>query len=359
MSISRRDFLLSAASAAGLGLSAPAAPAASSYSAGRRRLGYGAAVTLADLDADPRLGAAVTKYCSAIVPVYELKWGTLRPQRDVFDFEKADRLSQFARDNQLSMRGHCLVWYYGLPDWTREIATAAEAERELVKHIETVVSHYRGRLTSWDVLNEPIPDKVAGPTDRRECFWSRFLGQRYIDVAYRAAAAADPDARLTVNEYDIEFVEDPFPLKREAFRRFDLQHARRGHAASRRRAAMPSQRREEDRQRRRGAIRRRNAARRARRLCDRARRQRSRSAGADRRSATPSSRLKSRDVLQAISAAGPIDTLLTWGLSDRFSWISQMFPRADRLPNRPLPLDADFQPKPFMATLERFTRAAA
>ena len=152
---------------------------------------------MADLDADPRLGAAVTKYCSAIVPVYELKWGTLRPQRDVFDFEKADRLSQFARDNQLSMRGHCLVWYYGLPDWTREIATPAEAERELVKHIETVVSHYRGRLTSWDVLNEPIPDKVAGPTDRRECFWSRFLGQRYIDVAYRAAAAADPDARLS------------------------------------------------------------------------------------------------------------------------------------------------------------------
>ena len=101
MSISRRDFLLTAASAAGLGFRAQAAPAASSYSAGRRRLGYGAAVTLADLDAEPRLGAAVTKYCSAIVPVYELKWGTLRPQRDVFDFEKADRLSQFARDNQL------------------------------------------------------------------------------------------------------------------------------------------------------------------------------------------------------------------------------------------------------------------
>ena len=313
---------------------------------------------MADLDADPRLGAAVTKYCSAIVPVYELKWETLRPQRDVFDFEKADRLSQFARDNQLSMRGHCLVWYYGLPDWTREIATAAEAERELVKHIETVVSHYRGRLTSWDVLNEPIPDKVAGPTDRRECFWSRFLGQRYIDVAYRAAAAADPDVRLTVNEYDIEFVEDPFPLKREAFRRLIFSMLDAGtplHAVGLQCHLDGARKIDSD-----------GVARFVEEMrlsgldvyvteldvndCDLP-------APIEERDAIVAAKV--RDVLQAISAAGPIDTMLTWGLSDRFSWISQMFPRADRLPNRPLPLDADFQPKPFMATLERFTRAAA
>lgn len=357
MSISRRDFLLSAASAAGLGLSAPSS-AASSYSAGRRRLGYGAAVTLADLDAEPRLGAAVTKYCSAIVPVYELKWGTLRPQRDVFDFEKADRLSQFARDNQLSMRGHCLVWYYGLPDWTREIATPAEAERELVKHIETVVSHYRGRLTSWDVLNEPIPDKVAGPTDRRECFWSRFLGQRYIDVAYRAAAAADPAARLTINEYDIEFVDDPFPLKREAFRRLIFSMLEKGtplHAVGLQCHLSGARRIDSD-----GVAR----------FVEEMRlsgldvyvteldiNDRDLPAPIDERDAIVAAQV--RDVLQAISAGGPIGALLTWGLSDRFSWISQMFPRPDRLPNRPLPLDADFQPKPFMATLERFTRAAA
>ena len=358
MSISRRDFLLTAASAAGLGLSAQTAWAASSYSAGRRRLGYGAAVTLADLDADPRLGAAVTKYCSAIVPVYELKWGTLRPQRDVFDFEKADRLSQFARDNRLSMRGHCLVWYYGLPDWTREITTPAEAERELVKHIETVVSHYRGRLTSWDVLNEPIPDRVAGPTDRRECFWSRFLGQRYIDVAFRAAAAADPDVRLTVGEYNIEFFVEESPLKREAFRRLIFSMLEKGtplHAVGLQCHLSGVKQIDSD-----------GVARFVEEMrlsgldvyvteldvndCELP-------APIDERDAIVAAKV--RDVLQAISAGGPIDTLLTWGLSDRFSWINQMFPRGDRLPNRPLPLDADFQPKPFMATLERFTRAAA
>ena len=101
--------------------------------------------------------------------------------------------SQFARRHGLTMRGHSLVWYYALPDWTREIASAAEAERELFHHIETVVSHYRGQLTSWDVLNEPIPDRRSSPIPIvANAVWSHFLGQRYIDVAFRAAAAADP-----------------------------------------------------------------------------------------------------------------------------------------------------------------------
>jgi endo-1,4-beta-xylanase len=65
------------------------------------------------------------------------------------------------------------------------------------------------------------------------------------------------------------------------------------------------------------------------------------------------------DVLSAISAPAPIDTLLTWGLSDRYSWITQMFPRADHTPNRPLPLDAEFQPKRFMTAIEKFTRPLA
>ena len=357
MTLSRREFLGAAVSAAACTLNSAPTSATPAAAPRHRRAGYGAAVATVDLDADPGFADVVAQYCTEIVPAYELKWETLRPKRDAFAFEKGDRLLDFARRRGLKMRGHNLVWYYGLPAWANDIADAATAERELVRHIETVVSHYRGKLTSWDVVNEPIPDNPTEPSARRECLWSRFLGQDYIKIALKAAAAADPAARLTLNEYDIEFAEDPFPMKREAFRRLILSLLEAGaplHAVGvqchlrgakaidfdglalfveEMRAAgldiyvteldvididLPAPAAERD------AI-----------------------VGA-----------QAERVLSAIASAGPIDTLLTWGLSDKYSWISHSFPRADHLPNRPLPLDDHFRPKPLMAAIEKFTRAA-
>lgn len=356
MNLSRRAFLQAAASTAALAGSAGAASAGPAGLSQGKAL-YGAAVALADIESDPRLGVAVRQYCKQIVPVYELKWEHLRPARDAFRFDKGDTLLQFARDNDLAMRGHCLVWYYGLPAWTREIADAAEAERELARHIDTVVAHYRAELTSWDVVNEPIPDNAQSDRDRRPCFWSNFLGDRYVDFALRAAAAADPHVKLTINEYDIEFAEDPFPMKRAALRRLAFELLDRGaplHAVGLQCHLRGGKRIDVD-----------GLARFVGEL---------RAAGLDvyvteldvndyelpgdvaERDAIVARQVD--DVLSAISSAGPLDTILTWGLSDRYSWIPQMFPRADKLPNRPLPLDAAFRPKPFMATLEKFTRAA-
>ncbi len=353
MLISRRAFTSGAAAVVG-----SAAMAAPSVAPRRRRAGYGAAVTWFDLQRDVEFAASVVEHCTQIVPVYELKWGTLRPRRDVFDFDLGDKLLGFATENQMTMRGHNLVWYYGLPEWTKEISSAVEAERELVKHIDAVVSHYRGRLTSWDVVNEPIPDDVARPSDRRECLWSRFLGQRYIEIAYRAAAAADPQARLVLNEYDVEFADNPFPIKRAALKQLafglldagaplhviGLQcHLNGGEpidieGLSRfveelRLAGLDVYVTELD-------------------VNDQGL-----PAPMDERDAIVARH--ANDALSAITASGPLDNLLTWGLSDRHSWISQMFPRHDGLPNRPLPLDADLRPKALMSTLDRFTHAAA
>lgn len=351
MPISRRQFVY-AAVATGFAAAASAAPLV------RRRKGYGAAVTLDDLQAEPRLAQAINQYCTEIVPVYELKWGPLRPSRDAFAFERADALLAFAEGNRLKMRGHNLVWYYGLPDWTKDIHSAAEAERELVHHIETVASHYRGRLTSWDVVNEPIPDWAPTPEARRDCLWSSFLGQRYIELAFRTAHAADPDVRLVVNEYDVEHVGPRFEKKRAALRRlvFDLLDAGAPlHAVGLQchlRGATPI-----DRDGVSAFV------------------AEMRGEGLDvyvteldvidqDLPAAPAARdaivaAQVEAVLEAVTAPAPLDTLLTWGLSDRFTWMTQTLPRADHIPNRPLPLDADFQPKPFMATIERFTRAAA
>src|SRR5579859_3992577 len=105
MKIDRRQFIAGSLAAAASTAVRAAPPAASARS---RRDGYGAAVTLADLQSDVRLKDAVTKYCTQIVPVYELKWPTLRPDPHTFAFEKADALLDFARLNGLTMRGHNL-----------------------------------------------------------------------------------------------------------------------------------------------------------------------------------------------------------------------------------------------------------
>ena len=355
MNPSRREFLGSGLAAAAW-LTLPGARAASALT--RRRSGFGAAVAWADLHADPDLAEAVKTYCTQIVPVYELKWGPLRPTRDAFAFGPADALVDFAERNEMKMRGHNLVWYYGLPDWTREIASPAEAERELTRHIETVVSHYRGRLASWDVVNEPIPDNPKSSRDRRETLWTHFLGESYAGIAFRVAAAADPNARLVVNEYDVEFADPTSQMKRAALRRFALDLLDSGaplHAIG-----MQCHLRG-DRPIDRDGVTRFVAEMRDEGLdvyvTELDVQDQYLPAPAAERDAIVAQRVQ--DVLSAISAPAPIGTLLTWGLSDRYSWISQMFPRPDHTPNRPLPLDAGFQPKPFMAAIEKFTRPLA
>ena len=184
----------------------------------QRRPGFGAAATLWDLQADPRLGEAISTYCTQVVPVLELKWPMLRPDAHTFAFERADAILDFAQKNDLTMRGHALAWYHDIPDWTKQIKDSKGVERAYVDHISTVVSYYKDKLTSWDVVNEPIPDNPKSVTDRRDTFWTQHLGNRWIPLAFRTAAAADPFVKLAINEYDIESAKDSFIAKRAAYR---------------------------------------------------------------------------------------------------------------------------------------------
>jgi endo-1,4-beta-xylanase len=320
----------------------------------RRKIAYGAAVALDDLNVDPRLGRAIANACTQIVPVSELKWSALRPAPDRFAFEKADAIARFAIDNGLEMRGHTLVWYAEMPDWTNEIDSEFAAEHALREHIERVVSRYRGLIKSWDVVNEVIPDLVSEVTDRRPSLWSRHLGNRYIPLAFRIAAEVDPDAQLVLNEYDIEFATPTSRKKRAAFRHLVLElkdagvpisavglqcHLRgelpididgvAAFVAEMRASGIACLVTELD-------------------VMDQ-----EMPAPEPQRDALIASKVS--DVLSAVTAAGPIDAVLTWGISDRYSWIPYAAPRRDHRPNRPLPLDRDFQRKPFMDVIDQFT----
>jgi endo-1,4-beta-xylanase len=356
INISRRKLIagsVAAAASATIGN----APLLAAGAAGRRD-GFGAAVTLADLQSDARLKTALTRYCTQIVPVYELKWPTVRPDAHTFAFDKADALLDFAHQNGMTMRGHNLVWYADLPDWTKQIKDAASAERALRDHVSTVVSYYRGKLTSWDVVNEAVPEFPKRPTERRDSLWQSLLGDNYIRMAFRAAADADPDVQLTLNDYDTESVGERCAARRACFRNLVSDMMDKGtplHAVGLQAHLHGDLEIDTD------AL--------AKSVAE------FRSWGLEvivteldvddsklpapvaERDAIVAKRVS--DVLGSISSQAPLRSILTWGLADRYSWISQMFPRSDHLPVRPLPLDSDFHPKPFMDVITKFTREAA
>ena len=175
------------------------------------------------MTSDASYRAAVIANCQIVVPEGEMKWPDIHPARGEYQFEKADLLMDFARQNNIEVRGHTLAWYGGMPAWTAAIDSRVEAERELVDHIETVVSRYRGAIPSWDVVNEPLVDWPEGPTSLRPSIWTRQLGPDYLPIALRATAAVDPDAQLVLNEYDIEFGDQHIELERRDFLEKGLQ----------------------------------------------------------------------------------------------------------------------------------------
>jgi endo-1,4-beta-xylanase len=157
--LSRRQAILGSAGLAGTLASGtftgrPATATVASPVRANRRIPYGACVNLAPLQNESEYRIALETYCQQLTPEYGLFWDYLRPARGQFNFDFPDKVLAFADAHEMTMRGHTLVWYGAMPNWTKEVASAAEAERELTNHIEKVVSRYRGKIKTWNVVNE-------------------------------------------------------------------------------------------------------------------------------------------------------------------------------------------------------------
>jgi endo-1,4-beta-xylanase len=159
----------------------------------------GAAVSPHALRRDPRYGETLAREFNILVTENALKFSPLRPERERFYFDDADAIVAFAEENGMEVRGHTLVWHHALPAWLEKGGFEGDELREILEeHIHTVVSRYRGRVRYWDVVNEAIADGTAG---LRESLWSKGVGPDYVELAFRRAHAADPDARLFYNDY--------------------------------------------------------------------------------------------------------------------------------------------------------------
>jgi endo-1,4-beta-xylanase len=111
---------------------------------------------------------------------------------------------RFAQLAGQRLRGHNLCWHEGLPAWFKTTATKDNARLLLTQHIQTVAGHYRGQIHSWDVVNEAVEPADGRPDGLRKSPWLELIGPEYIELAFQTAAAADPQAKLTYNDYGIE-----------------------------------------------------------------------------------------------------------------------------------------------------------
>ncbi|QFQ99843.1 endo-1,4-beta-xylanase [Streptomyces phaeolivaceus] len=138
-----------------------------------------------------------------LTPGNAMKWGSVEPTRGNFNWTEADQIVAFAEAHDQDVRGHTLVWHSQNPSWlTNGTWTPAQLGTLMNDHIALEVGRYKGRLAAWDVVNEPFNEDGT----YRQTVWYNGLGADYIAQALTAARAADPAARLYINDYNVEGV---------------------------------------------------------------------------------------------------------------------------------------------------------
>jgi len=173
--------------------------------AAEKGLLYGTTIAATQITGDPPFVDLVRHEAGLVVAENEMKWQVMNrgaPGDD--DFAPADTIAAFAAANKLVLRGHNLLWYHRTPEWFFDLPDRSAQNRAVVDHIRQLAGRYRGRIHSWDVVNEPIEPKDGRPDGLRTAVFLETLGPEYLDLAYHTARDADPNARLVVNEYDVE-----------------------------------------------------------------------------------------------------------------------------------------------------------
>ena len=134
-----------------------------------------------------------------ITPGNAMKWDATEPNRGQFNYTRAEEIMSLARANGQQVRGHTLVWHNQTPSWAQNL-DAASLRTAMTNHIANVAGHFKGQLYAWDVVNEALNEDGT----MRNSFWFQKLGTSYIADAFRAARAADPTAKLYINDYNTD-----------------------------------------------------------------------------------------------------------------------------------------------------------
>lgn len=141
------------------------------------------------------------KHFNCLYPSWALKWDCLHCEQGKFDFSLSDRIVNFALENGCKVRLNCLLWHNDIPKWFVDLDPKQETAREIVEeHIDKVLSHFEGRIEFCDVVNEAIGDNGKP----RPNGFSQYLGEGWIEWAYRLARKAAPSMSLFYCDYRIK-----------------------------------------------------------------------------------------------------------------------------------------------------------
>ncbi|MEH1127408.1 endo-1,4-beta-xylanase [Micromonospora sp. CPCC 206061] len=160
---------------------------------------FGAAVAANKLS-DSAYTTILNREFNSVTPENEMKIDATEPNQNQFNYTNADRIVSHARSRGMQVRGHTLAWHSQQPGWMQNMSGTA-LRNAMLNHVTQVATHFRGQVVAWDVVNEAFADGSGG--GRRDSNLQR-TGNDWIEAAFRAARAADPNAKLCYNDYNTD-----------------------------------------------------------------------------------------------------------------------------------------------------------
>jgi endo-1,4-beta-xylanase len=348
---SRRGFLLGAASIGALG-------AGSRDSRGddlglgeiaeAKGVLFGSLMHLASLRKDKAYALMMERECSLYVCA-DMHWRLVAPTPAATNFSRVDAADDWSRAHHMRFRGHSLVWHAQTPPWFGDLPGRNEAVVALQAHIRTMCTHFAGAMQSWDVVNEAIQTNGSAEGLRKSVFFDK-IGRDYLDIAFHTARESDGRAMLVLNDFGMEYDLPDHRRRRrvllnlvDGFRRRNAPIDAIGlqsHLATKYAEHLDD----------------RSLADFLKEISDRG--LKIMITELDVIDATSPSDIPQRDAQVAEMYKRYLDVVVdnkatlavvTWGLTDRDSWITRgdqpNFRRGDGLPARPLPFDKSYAPK--------------
>jgi endo-1,4-beta-xylanase len=154
------------------------------------------------LDRNPEVEAIQRREFNSVTASNAMKMAAIARDSGTYNFEVADRLVAYTQKNNMRLFGHTLIWHSSTPQWLPKLADNPAALDAFMKdYITTYVGRYKGKVAGWDVVNEVINTQGG---EMRETLWYKAFGKEYIAKAFRYAHAADPEAVLFINDFNIE-----------------------------------------------------------------------------------------------------------------------------------------------------------
>ena len=318
----------------------------------------------ADFFADIEFQSLFIRECALLIGGFQ--WSRIYNRADTFDFSGTDALAEFAAENQMLLRGQSLIYHQFQPQWLIDrfqdsATTSAQIRDILVDSISTIVGRYAGKMHSWVVVNEAINiadgradnlrDTTISPALSSNGWgkyptWMNFLGADYIDLAFRTAHEADPQALLIYNEYDLCYDTPEQESKRVAV--LNLLKSLKSkntpiHALGIQAHLDGNKNRQFNRHKFKRFLK--KVAKLGLKIIISELDVSDRDLGANKSRRDRIVATAYRKLLSAALSEPAVISVTTWGLSDRYSWLSWHKPRKDKLPVRPLPFNDKLEPK--------------